>query len=106
MATLEQINIQAEKEIERIEGLYKSKSGRDVTPMRRTHKNRDQLRLEQLRTIADWLEHLPDKQESEAGQTLYSSRLNDAVALVNRGSWTKAEMEAILIGGDDGNPNE
>lgn len=101
MATLESINKQALEHIERIETFFQQHVSPELTPLPRTHKNRDLLRLQQLSTIADWLDRVPVQGETAADDT----RLADALALIESGSWTKADMESALLGGDDGDPD-
>jgi hypothetical protein len=94
MVTNDDIN----QQIERIETEYKRVSGRDVTPMQRVHDDDKQLQWEQYKTIADWLEHLTPTQT----QSPDNGVLAQAQALIASGSWTKADMEAVLNGDLDG----
>lgn len=95
MATLEAINIQAEAQVKRIERLYREITGRDVTPMRRVHKDRDMLRLEQLTTIADWMEHM----QPQSGEAVQDDTLTQAQEAARNGA-TKADIISILLRDD------
>ena len=96
MASPTAIAIQCEESTNRIDARMKILIGEGLTPLPRTHRDREILRRDQLHTIADWLDRIP-----EAGDHEPDDRLIRALDLVASGNWTKAQMEAILLGDDD-----
>jgi len=97
MATLESLAIRSDAACERIENKVIEDWGVKSAPLPRLNRNRDELRANQLERIADMLEAVERFQE----QAL-DPRLVAAVDLVQSGNWTKAEMEAVLLGEPDG----
>lgn len=88
MASATAIAIECDKQLKRIEAAL----GLDDQSIRRTHKDTGQLRLIQLRAIADAFElELDDRWERD-------NQLKEAKKLVDSGSWTKTEMESVLLG--------
>lgn len=92
MASPKQIAIACEKACKRIDTWAKANVDNELTPLPRTHRKREMLRKQQLETIADWLERAASATDE---------RLAMAQKLVKGGNWTKAQMEAILLGGND-----
>ena len=97
MATLESLAIRSDAACERIENKVIEDWGVKSAPLPRLNRNRDELRANQLERIADMLEAVERFQE----QAL-DPRLVAALDLVQSGNWTKAEMEAVLLGEPDG----
>ncbi len=96
MASREALAIQTEALVNRIEARFKELTGLDFTPMPRTHKDKDILRREQLHNVANWLDRVPVASNESESDALASVR-----ALVASGKWTKPELEALLMKGDD-----
>jgi hypothetical protein len=94
------INIACIEACERIEARMYELTGLDLTPLPRNHRDNDILRKQQLETIADWLERVPE------GDNGGDNRLTKALALLDSGTWTKAEMEDALTGQDNGDTDE
>lgn len=100
MATKRAISIACIEACERIEKRIHELTGLTLTPLPRNHKDNDILRKQQLLTIADWIDRVPDT-------TVSNDVLEDAQALAKSGNWTKAEMTALLLGTvDNGDTNE
>lgn len=93
MASKEALSIQCDKSLIRIEERAKELVGEGLTPIPRTHRDREILRRDQLHTIADWWDRV---------KTTSDPRLEAALALLESGNWTKSQMEAVLLGETDG----
>lgn len=92
MASKEAIAIKCNAAMERIEAWVKANVNEGLTPLPRLHRDREILRKLQLEGIADWLDR---------AQESVDPRLEQAIALLDSGNWTKADMEAVLRGGAD-----
>ncbi len=92
MASAESIAIACDQACERIEDWARHNVSEGLTPLPRLIRDREMLRKIQLETIADWLDR--------ANGAPTDSTLEEARTLVSSGSWTKAELEALLLGGD------
>lgn len=88
MASAEALSIQREKHINRIEAWALANVGEGLTPLPRVHKDPIQHSLVLVSTIADWLDRA----------VLVDDTLQQARELVQSGNWTKADMEALLLG--------
>lgn len=95
MASPLAIAIQCDTECARIEERIYALTGLDLTPLPRIHKDHELLRRDQLHTIADWLDRVPDNATLDA-----TDQDNDLLAqvceLVASGKWTKPQLEALL----------
>ena len=94
MASKEALAIMCDQACLRIEGRAKILVGEGLTPIPRTHRDREVLRKQQLETIADWW----DRVKTETVSIQSDPRLDAALALLESGNWTKAEMESALRG--------
>lgn len=75
----------------RIEAWAADNVAEGLTPLPRLNRDMGILRKQQLETIADWLDRANPSTDST---------LDEARKLVSSGNWTKAELEALLLGGD------
>lgn len=91
MATLESMAIRSNNAIDRIEEKLVGEWGVKSAPLPRLMKDREMLRCNQLERIADMLDAVEQNTDS---------RLQDAIDLVSKANWTKAELEALLLGTD------
>lgn len=88
MASEVAIAIKREQHINRIEQWALAHVGEGLTPLPRTHKDKMLHSLILVSTIADWLERAVPVDKT----------LEQARELVRSGNWTKAELEALLLG--------
>jgi hypothetical protein len=102
MATSEAINKQCIRLAERIESRFEILTGKTNTGMRKQHRDMDLLRRDQLSFIADWLDRVPAAQPEASSD----ERLYNAISLVASGSWTKSQLETILLGESDGDTDD
>lgn len=93
MASREALAIQCDAACQRIETRMMDLVGEGLTPIPRTHRDREVLRRDQLNTIADWV----DRIETDHVSIQPDPRLETALALLESGNWTKAQMEAALL---------
>jgi hypothetical protein len=96
MATLESMAIRSNAACDRIERKME-RLGVQAERIPRVHRDREMLRCDQLERIAAMTEAIP-----QSGNTQSDTRLQDAIALASKANWTKAEMEAILLGDSNG----
>lgn len=92
MASARMIAIKCNEACTRIEAWANQHVDSELTPLPRSNRDRELLRKQQLETIADWLERATPATDE---------RLVMAQNLVKGGNWTKAQMKAILLGGND-----
>lgn len=89
MASPRMIAIACDEACQRIEAWAAVHVDEGLTPLPRVQRDRELLRKNQLTTIADWLER------ADMGN---NSVLDEVKALVSKANWTKAELEAIVLG--------
>lgn len=94
MASAKALAIACNAACERIEAWAQANVTEGLTPLPRLHRDREILRKLQLETIADWLDRAGENPAQDS--TLLAAR-----ELVASGNWTKAELEALLLGDDD-----
>ena len=100
MANKEETNKRCIEYIEQIEKRIHELTGQVFTPMPRNHKDNDILRMQQLHNIASWLDRIPDSQVDN------DDVLDQARELVSSAQWSKPQLKTLLIGRDDGTPDD
>lgn len=103
MASNEAVNKQCLAYIKDIESMFEQLTGEPNTGMRRQHRDPYLLRRDQLQFVRDWLSRVPKCEDVDATP---DTRLQDAIALVESGNWTKSAMESVLLGDTDGDVGE